>query len=59
MIPFISTCVYFLLSSASKTLGLFWLFFFFFLDYGLISSEILFLELEVELLEAYSERGVL
>lgn len=58
MIPFISTCVYFLLSSASKTRGLFWLFFFFF-DYGLISSEILLLELEVELLEVYSERGVL
>lgn len=58
MIPFISTCVYFLLSSASKTLGLFWLFFFFF-DYGLISSEILLLELQVELLEVYSERGVL
>lgn len=57
MIPFISTCVYFLLSSASKTLGLFWLFFFF--DYGLISSEILLLELQVELLEVYSERGVL
>lgn len=58
MIPFISTCVYFLLSSASKTRGLSWLFFFFF-DYGLISSEILLLELEVELLEVYSERGVL
>lgn len=57
MIPFISTCVYFLLSSASKTRGLSWLFFFF--DYGLISSEILLLELEVELLEVYSERGVL
>jgi len=32
---------------------------FFFFDYGLISSEILLLELQVELLEVYSERGVL